>query len=173
MSSGSNHHVDWRVELRALAAVGKTEQFPLLVYEVRPASREPWPVELAEPSASVLEFYRLCDGGYLGGHHQWIAVGELLTENRRWWDLADGRTWTADSPIHPHRHVILAYDCGGFPLVWDQRTDQLLTYYFKDSDDLEHQGPTIDELMTRIFDPSYQDDLWQEALGQLRSTTRD
>ncbi len=59
-------------------------------------------------------------------------------------------------------------DAGGFPVVWDRRTDQLVTFFFKDRDDLDPSGPTLNELLTEIFGPGYFDDTWAEALRQLR-----
>jgi hypothetical protein len=159
---------DWRTELRALAALGKTDRFPLLVYSVNPPSRTPWPPELAEPSAGLREFYQLCDGGYLGGHHRWFAVGELLQENRHWWDLLAQHPRPGGGPLDPTRHVILAYETSGFPVVWDWATDQLVTFFYRDRDDLDPFGQTLDELLSEIFSPSYFDAMWREALGQLR-----
>jgi hypothetical protein len=159
---------DWRSELRALAALGETVRFPLLVYGVNPPSPTSWPPELAEPSAVVQEFYRTCDGGYLGGHNRFFSIAELLPENRKWWELLEQYPRPDGGPIAPAHHVILAYDSSGFPLVWDRRTDQVVTFFFKDRDDLDPSGPTLDELLTEIFSPGYVDDTWAEALGQLR-----
>src|SRR5262249_26520813 len=155
----------------ALAALGETDRFPLLVYRVNPPSPAPWPPELAEPSAAVREFYSICDGGYLGGHHRWLSLGELLPENRQWWELLGRYPRPGGGPIDPAHHVILAYETSGFPLVWDRRTDQLVTFFFKDRDDLDPSGPTLDELLTEIFSPGDFDDMWAEALGQLREQT--
>src|SRR5262249_14257940 len=140
-------------ELRALAALGPTDRFPLLVYSVNPPSQTPWPAELAQPSASVQEFYRICDGGYLGGHHRFFSVGELLPENRNWWDLLERYPRPGGGPIDPARHVILALDVSGFPLVWDHRTDQIVTFFYRDRDDLDPVGQTLDELLREIFSP--------------------
>jgi hypothetical protein len=159
---------DWRTDLRALAALGETDLFPLQVYRVNPPSHSPWPAELAQPSAAVREFYQICDGGYVGGLHRWLAVGELLPENRQWWDLLARYPRPGGGPLAPARYVILAYDASGFPVVWDRETDRLVTFFFKDRDDLDPPGPTLDELLSGIFSPDYFDEMWQEALIQLR-----
>lgn len=163
---------DWRSELRALAALGYTDQFPLLVYRVNPPSLFPWPAKLAEPSAAVREFYSICDGGYLGGHHCWLSLGDLLSQNQKWWDLLEQYPRPGGGPIDPAQQVIMAYDTSGFPIIWDQRTDQLVTFFFKDRDDLDHTGPTLEELLTEIFSPGYYDEMWAEALGQLRESPK-
>lgn len=158
----------WRAELRQLAKLGNTDQFPLLVYGVNPPSAAKWPSGLAEPSDVVREFYGICDGGYLGGHHHWFSLEELLSQNQYWWDLLFEYPRPRNSPIDPLHHVILAYDTCGFPLVWDKRTDKIAIFYFKDSDDLYPTGLTIDELLSEIFSPGYPDEMWSEALAQLR-----
>jgi hypothetical protein len=152
-----------------LAALGETDRFPLLVYRVNPPSSAAWPSELAAPSSAVRGFYGICDGAYLGGHHRFLSLAELLPENRQWWGLLAQTPRPGGAPIDPAHHVILAYDASGFPLVWDRRTDQLVTFFFKDRDDLDPGGPTLDELLAEIFSPGYRDDMWAEALGQLRS----
>jgi hypothetical protein len=159
---------DWRTDLRALAALGETDRYQLLVYHVNPPSPVPWPTGLVEPSAAVREFYSICDGAYLGGHHRFFSLGELLDENRHWWELLERYPRPGSGPINPAYHVILGYETSGFPVVWDRRTDQLVTFFFKDRDDLDPSGPTLDELLTEIFSPGYFDDTWAEALRQLR-----
>ena len=156
---------DWRDHLQALASVSTSELFPLLVYKVNPPSDEAWPSELADPSQSLQGVYQICDGGVLGGYHSWFSVGELLEQNRNWWER---QAEYGPGPIDPDRHVIVAYETSGFPIVWDQRTDQLLVYFFKDGNELERTGPTIDEFMIDLFSPQYEDESWQEALEQLR-----
>jgi hypothetical protein len=140
------------------------------VYAVTPPSTTPWPDELAPPSESVKEFYGLCDGAYFGGHHYWLSVGDLLAENRRWWELLRQYPRPGGGPIDPTRHVILAYDTYGFPMVWDQRTDQVVTFFYRDRDDLDPAGQTLDEFLSGIFSRDYPDSMWQEALRQLGET---
>lgn len=156
--------VDWRTELRALAALERADPFPLVLYAVNAPTQTPWPAELASPSAAVREFYQLCDGGYLGGHHRWLSVGELLAENRHWWDLLAG-----GGPLDSARHVLVAYDVSGFPIVWDSHTDRLATYFYRDEGDLESPGRTLDHFMSELFSTTYPDDVWQEALRLCRT----
>ena len=164
--------VDWRSDLRALATVGETDQFPLFIYRVSPSSLTPWPPELAKPSTAVKEFFSICDGGILGGCYRWFSKSELSAVNRQWWELLEQYPGPNGGPIEPTHHVILAYDSSGFPVVWDSRTDQLVTFFFKDRDDLDPCGATLDELLTETFSPGHLDDMWNEALGQLREKAK-
>jgi hypothetical protein len=162
---------DWRSELRALAAVGETDLLPLLIFNANPPSPTPWPAELAEPSAVVREFFSICDGAYLDGH-RFFSLAELLPENRYWWKLLEEYPRPGGGPIDRAHHVILAFDASGFPLVWDRRTDQVVTFFYKDRDDLDPSGPTLDEFLTEIFSPDSDNDTWAEALQQLRELGR-
>ncbi len=64
---------DWRSDLCALAALGETDRYPLLVYRVESPLPAPWPTGLVEPSVAVREFYSICNGAYLGGHHRFFS----------------------------------------------------------------------------------------------------
>src|SRR5262245_47624252 len=97
---------DWRAEIRALAALGPDVDFPLIVFRASPPSDAGWPAELASPSESVREFYRLCDGGYFGGHHRLLAIAELLPESRLWWEMLARSPAPVGEPLDPGRHVI-------------------------------------------------------------------
>lgn len=163
--------VNWRSQLKSLVEVEADGRFPLVLYHADPPTATPWPTELAAPSESIREFYDICGGAYLGGHHRWLAVGELLEVNQHWWDLQERYPTSPEGgPIDPAHHVILAYETSGFPVVWDSRTDQLVIFFFKDRDDLDPTGPTLDELLSEIFSPDYFDETWQEALTLLRET---
>jgi hypothetical protein len=150
--------------------LGPEAEFPLLVFRGRPPGDCAWPPELIAPSTSVREFYHLCDGGYFGGHHRLLSVGELFAENLRWWEMLAGAPTPNGEYLDANRHVILGCDECGFPLVWDQPTDLLARLDYRDTGALYSMGQTIGQFMNDLFCPDYPDDMWQDALRQLSNS---
>jgi len=164
--------IEWRAGVRALAVLGNDAEFPLLVFRASPPTGTSWPTELAQPSEGVWEFYRLCDGGYFGGHHRLLSVAELVPENRRWWQMLAETPGSVGGALEANRHVVLGCDECGFPLVWDQRTDCLARFDYRDTGELLPLNQTLEQFMAAMFQESYPDDMWQEALRQLQAKVK-
>jgi hypothetical protein len=69
----------------------------------------------------------------------------------------------------PGRHVVVATDSGGAPVIWDAEADLLASFYFKGGD-WEPYNVCFEEFMEALFfhpDKVAAGDLWVEALRQL------
>jgi hypothetical protein len=156
---------NWRTLLQRLARIETTDEFPLLVYRVAPSRSQTWPAELPVNKA-ILDFYALSDGGYIGDY-QWYTLSELPSIHEQWMDRLAHYYPNESSPLLKGRHLVLALDSGGAPLIWDSQEDKVATFWFKGGD-WEPTGFNMEEFLTALFAPKQEDTLWFEALQQLR-----
>ncbi len=160
---------DWRSTLSALATIRRAAApFPLSVFEARPPTSAPWPQTLpACPEAEA--FYRICDGGYLGQFNI-PRLSELGAENQRWASLL--RDWGPEgSVLDPTRHLVIATDSGGCPVVLDILTDEVRAFQFDGGSWETPLAQGFASFMQWLFNTeAVPDDLWIEALDQLDLT---
>src|SRR5216684_2781338 len=121
---------DWRARLAKLVRVGQAATLPVKAFCPRPPSGRPWPKGL--PSSPTLrDLYALCDGGVFGGHFAFLRLRELKTASKNMVEqVRQDREGFEDEqqPFVMGRHVVLAEDSAGFPLVWDAETNLLAWY---------------------------------------------
>ena len=78
------------------------------------------------------EFCLRCDGGSLAWF-SWYSMSQLAERTREWErSLGDG-DWRGDR-LNPGRHVVIAEDAGGSPVVWDARTGVVRTFQLDGAD---------------------------------------
>lgn len=158
---------DWRACLRAM--VNSPEgAFPLIIFEVDPASGQEFPKEL--PYSQLLdEFYRFCDGGYFKDY-RWFPIAELAAKTARWQELLTDYDDRGNILIRG-RHLVFAEDSGGGPIVWDAATDRVASFWWKGGD-WEPIAESMEQFLAQLFNPSLDQPMWFEALKQLREAHR-
>lgn len=163
---------EWQSMLRALVTVGKSDDFPLTVYQAHPPSGESWPNLPSSPA--IREFFEICDGGYFG-EYNWLRLNPdspdnewLVPRNAYWHEHLDGYYPDETSPLIAGQHLVLGNDASGSPLIWDRATDSMSTFFFKGGD-WEPLATSFEQFLTDLFFPESPDpdDLWCEALVQL------
>jgi hypothetical protein len=159
---------EWREQLAKLVRSRGTDRFPLLVFDVAPPSVRSWPDKL--PSCRGLQdFYGLCDGGPLSLQYNWLPLSEVETETAKWREGLHGYHGDGKAVLLPGRHVVVAADSGGAPVIWDAEYDRLASFYFKGGD-WEPFNLGFEEFMEALFfhpDRVAAGEMWVEALGQL------
>ena len=157
---------EWRTLLQRLVNIN-TDEFPLLVYQVAPATGQIWPQALPS-NTTITDFYALCDGGNIGQYH-WYRTSDLPSVNEHWMKHLAHYYPDGSSPIVKGRHLIFAIDSGGAPLIWDSLNDTVATFWFKGGD-WEPTGLNMDEFLSALFSLQPEvDTLWFEALQQLQN----
>lgn len=159
---------DWRTLISKLVEARGTQQFPLLVYEVRPPSGGPWPPGFPT-CKGIRDFYSRCDGGLLSIQYDWLAIAKVEAETSRWRELLNDYHGDGQPVLLPGRHVVLATDSGGAPVIWDGVGDQMATFFWKGGD-WEPMNLNFEDFMSALFlNPERVDagDMWPEALTQL------
>jgi hypothetical protein len=167
---------DWRPLLAKLVRVGKAWPLPLKACCPRPPSGRSWPKGL--PSSPTLrDLYALCDGGSLGSLFGWLRLRELKAAAKNMVEQVrqDRDAFGIEQPpFIPGRHLVLAEDSDGFPLVWDAETN-LLAWYQPAIDGGRGWEPlnvTLEAYLDGLFFPEpgatfVADPLWLEALRQV------
>lgn len=155
---------DWRQLLQALLTTGSKASFPLATYKAKPPASGTWPASLPV-CTPIVDFYRLCDGGYIGDYN-WHGRDELAARTADWVDGTKGYYGDGRDAIISGRHVVLATDASGAPLVWDATTGLMATFWFKGGD-WEPTGKDFEQFMAALFTPQGTDDLWAQAVHQL------
>lgn len=159
---------NWREQLAKLKRARGTDRFPLCVFDVALPSSQRWPDGL--PSCNGLrDFYALCDGGPLSLQYTWLPISKVEAETTRWREMLSGYRADGQPVLHPERHVVLANDSGGAPVIWDAESDLLASFFWKGGDwEPYHLG--FEGFMEALFfDPARvkAGGMWEEALGQL------
>ncbi len=158
----------WREQLAKLVRARGTDRFPLLVFDVAPPSGRPWSDSL--PSCQGLrDFYSLCDGGPLSLQYNWLPLSDVVGETVRWREMLHGYHGDGRTVLLTGRHVVLATDSGGAPLVWDAESDRLASFFWKGGG-WEPYNLDFEAFMDALFLRPEQvpaGDMWVEALGQL------
>ena len=157
---------DWRYLLQCLVRANGSNLFPLLVYKVDPPQNFVWPDELPV-STTLRDFYGLCDGGYID-EYNWLSSGNLSIENARF--VEDTKQYYPDntSPLIPGRHIVLANDAGGAPLIWDKEEDKVSTFWLKGGD-WEPMNLDMETFLENLFEPTDESNLWFNAVQQLKA----
>ena len=117
----------------------------------------------------MLDFYRLCDGGPLSLQYNWCSLSELEAETATWCESLHNYHDDGQPVLIPGRHVVLAIDSGGAPVIWDADSDRLASFFFKGGD-WEPYNMGFEEFMEALFfDPERvaAEGMWSEALEQL------
>src|SRR5688500_12960092 len=118
----------WQELLRRLTRVGKTDLFPLFVYNAAPPVDTVWPEGLPL-SSEIRAFYSLCNGGYFACSN-WFASEELPRRNEKWSELLRDYRTSGESVLLNHEHLVLGEDSGGCPIVWRRSSGQVSTFQF-------------------------------------------
>lgn len=119
---------------------------------LHPPSHDRWPAHL--PTCQALQdFYRLCDGGSLEWF-EWFPLSRLSERNRYWVELLRDYYWDGRGDVLlPERHVVLALDAGGCPLVWDETTDEVRTFQWDGGDWESPLANSMEAFLTKLFNP--------------------
>lgn len=163
---------EWRVQLEKLVRARGTDQFPLLVFELSPPSGKPWPESL--PACQGLQdFYAICDGGLLSSQYNWLSLTNIAEETARWRAMLHNYRGDDEDILASGRHLVLAHDSAGAPVIWDAKADRLASFFWKGGD-WEPYNLGFEEFMTALFlDPSRVSAggeagaLWVKAIRQL------
>jgi len=158
---------DWKLRLTVLASLdNKTTPFPLTVFDAAPPSQLDWPQSLPRDE-QLVEFYRTCNGAYLGAHLRFFDLESIESETARWVTTLRGWDDTGDV-LDPLRHVVVALDAGGCPVVLDTATGLVAAFQFDGGSWEPPLASSFEEFVSQIFNsPEEDDDLWSEALKQL------
>ncbi len=169
---------DWRQSLRDLVTIGKSDEFPLLVFTANPPVNVPWPQDLPA-SKPIIELFQLCDGGFFADYN-WLGLSpelpareQLIRQNAYWHEQLAGYYPDGTSPFVKGQHLILGNDASGSPLIWDRNSHRVSSFFFKGGD-WEPIASTFEEFMTDLFFPKTIDenDMWHEALAQLKKQAK-
>jgi hypothetical protein len=82
------------------------------------------------------------------------------------------RDWDARGDVlNPVRHVVIAQDAGGCPVVWNARTDEVRTFQVDGGDWEPPLANSLEVFLTDLFNPvdgeNDADELWQRFLDWL------
>ena len=165
----------WRERLAKLVAASPAGEYPLLVFDAARPSGKEWPSHL--PSCQGLkDFYGVCNGGVLSVQYNWLPLERVSAETDRWRNLLEDYFGDGQPVLLEGRHVVLADDSSGAPLVWDASHDRMATFFPKGGD-WEPFRLSFEDFMTalffepfRVYAGSNDDDLWIQALQQLESS---
>jgi hypothetical protein len=157
---------DWRSDLKKLAQLEDTSDFPLLIYEVNPPSSTKWPDSLPS-SPAIREFYEFCNGGFIESYN-WFRIEDVADETTRWVNALVNYYGDGKGVIVRGRHIVVAEDSAGAPLVWDSKTDLMATFWFKGGG-WEPANQNFERFVEHLFSPTNETDLWYQALEQLRN----
>jgi hypothetical protein len=141
--------------------------------ELRPPAQDRWPSHL--PTCQALhDFYHLCDGGSLAWF-TWFQLSQLAERNQYWFQSL--QQWDARGDVLvPGRHVVLALDAGGCPLVWDATTDEVRTFQWDGGDWESLLASSIEAFLTTLFNPvegaNEADQAWGRFLNWLDTQER-
>jgi len=161
----------WQEILSAIVKNKKTDLFPLSVFTVSESKTAKWPEELP-CSNTILEFYKLCNGGYIN-HFNWISIEEIYSQNLTWHEETKGY-YPNGRDAFGKEHLVLAFDPTGAPLVWNSISDLMATFWFEGGD-WEPLNKTIEQYLQYLFidyQPETPNDLWYEALQQISTENR-
>lgn len=119
---------------------------------LRPPARDRWPSHL--PTCQTLDdFYRRCDGGSLAWF-DWFPLSRMDEQNRHWVDFLRDYYWDGrGDALAPGRHVVLALDAGGCPVVWDATTDEVRAFQWDGGDWESPLASSIEDFLTTLFNP--------------------
>jgi hypothetical protein len=115
------------------------------------------------------DFYALCDGGPLSNQYNWLPLSEVQTTTERWRGILHDYHGDGRPILLSGRHVVLATDACGAPVVWDAEADRLASFFWKGGD-WEPFNLGFEAFMVALFFSPEQvaaGDMWGEALGQL------
>ena len=157
---------DWRQDLLALVSASDPELFPLCVYKADPPTSAVWPAHLPR-SQEIADFYAACNGGFIADFN-WYALEQVAPETDRWIQTGVGYYADGTNALDAGRHVALAVDSAGAPLIWDAQTDLVATFFFKGGD-WEPLGMTFGKYLGYLFSAADADTMWAEALRQLNA----
>jgi hypothetical protein len=102
-------------------------------------------------SQALQAFYQRCDGGSLAWF-QWFPFSQLAERNREWAESL--RAWDArGDALDPARHVVIALDAGGCPVVWDARTDEVRAFQVDGGNWEPPLAGTMEGFLTKLFNP--------------------
>lgn len=148
---------DWRQSLRDLVTIGKSDIFPLLVFEAHPPTDAAWPRNLPA-SKPIRELFHICDGGFFANYN-WLGLStalpqreQLTLQNFYWHEHLRDYYPNGTSALVKGQHLILGNDASGSPLIWDRNSDHVSTFFFKGGD-WEPIAPTFEDFMDDLFFP--------------------
>lgn len=143
------------------------QQVEYSAWAIYPPSCDQWPSHL--PTCQALQdFYRLCDGGYFDWFG-WCHLSQLGEQNGKWFQLLSDWDQRGDVLL-PERHVVLAEDGGGCPIIWDAVTDQVRAFQWDGGDWEPPLASSVEAFLTDLFNPEgekEQQDWWYQFLSWL------
>ena len=154
----------WQSRLQELVRISGELPEPLnSIFSASKPLKSPWPAQL--PSNPTLqEFYRICNGGRLGGNvYDWLPRKKLAGET------ASLKEWLGDvggGSEAPQQFLVLAQDDYG-DLVWDVGEDRISSYC-SNGDCWWHFEQSLEQFLESLFDPECAQGRlakeWEEAL---------
>jgi hypothetical protein len=168
----------WVAEERSIrTSAQQREEYWIAIWAtaLHPPSLERWPDHLPT-SQALQDFYRLCDGGSLSWF-EWFPRSQLAERNQYWVESLKDYYWDGRGDVlFPGRHVVLALDAGGCPLVWDATTDEVRTFQWDGGDWEMPLATSMEAFLTTLFNPvegvNEADQTWFLFLNWLDSQLR-
>lgn len=161
---------DWRQTLQQwithkdIIASLAQDRVEYWAWDIHVPSSGAWPAPLPVCQA-LTDFYQICDGGHFHWF-EWPALSQLALLNHSWVRLLSAHDERGDV-LHPERHLVIALDSGGAPVVWDAATNQVAAF-FPDGGDWEPPlASSIEAFLTTLFNPKDEGGWWDLFLRQL------
>lgn len=140
---------DWQIELEKM--VRFSGRLPELIregFEANPPSGGSWPDGL--PTCPALrDFYRLCDGGNIGGYFP-VPLAEIADETERLNEWIEDRG--GEDELTPGGWVIIGRNEADLCILWDAAKDRLFLYD-SDGGGTEPAGGPVEKFLERLFNP--------------------
>jgi hypothetical protein len=115
------------------------------------------------PLQNIFSFYSLCGGGDFGPMIRFLAIEAIAQETSRW--ISSLREYDARGDVlFPGRHVVFANDADGTPFIWDARSGEVASFYWKGGDWEEPRFPSHDAFMEHIFASYAEVPEWERVL---------
>ncbi|WP_244422646.1 SMI1/KNR4 family protein [Ktedonobacter racemifer] len=140
------------------------KQVEYWAWDIRVPSSDPWPSSLPVCQA-LKDFYQICDGGCFHWF-TWPPLSQLVPLNSSWFRLLSAYDERGDVLL-PERHVVLALDSGGAPVIWDVSTNQVAAFFPKGGDWEPPLASSIEAFLATLFNPKDDGDWWGLFLQQL------
>lgn len=94
---------------------------------------------------------------------RFIPLCDLVERTNSWIKTLSNYNERGDI-LKAGRHVVFANDADGTPWIWDSKTGEVASFYWKGGDWEKPQFKSFNEFMEYVFIPEKEDNDWHEVL---------